>query len=264
MDNYSIQPSNQQNLTPSLPIAPTPTPSITSGNQSNPQNGPNNNSNNTKKNYLLIYEIVAIIVIVVAAVLAVYYEVPVSPGAALEKFITNVPNGVHVYKNNYTIVISSNDVTLPIVAYQNISYNPVHNISYPTNTSNPFLQTDNDELPYFSVYGVIDPTIIINKGTTVHFVFINFAPEEHVFAISPQGPPFQLLGPNGTFSPASLHKDLLFLPALPPPSNISNPFEGQVYTTSGSYTFNQTGTFYYLCPIPGHAQLGMWGEIKVI
>ncbi|MBI2125712.1 MAG: multicopper oxidase domain-containing protein [Thaumarchaeota archaeon] len=33
----------------------------------------------------------------------------------------------------------------------------------------------------------------------------------------------------------------------------------------GSIVFNAdtTGTYYYICPVPGHAQLGMWGEFKV-
>ncbi len=34
---------------------------------------------------------------------------------------------------------------------------------------------------------------------------------------------------------------------------------------SGSVTFtpDQAGTFYYLCPVPGHDDLGMWGLVKV-
>lgn len=34
---------------------------------------------------------------------------------------------------------------------------------------------------------------------------------------------------------------------------------------SGSVTFTptQAGTYYYLCPVPGHDDLGMWGLVKV-
>ncbi|MCW3994826.1 MAG: plastocyanin/azurin family copper-binding protein [Candidatus Bathyarchaeota archaeon] len=34
---------------------------------------------------------------------------------------------------------------------------------------------------------------------------------------------------------------------------------------SGSVTFTptQTGNFYYICPVPGHAELGMWGNVVV-
>jgi uncharacterized cupredoxin-like copper-binding protein len=35
--------------------------------------------------------------------------------------------------------------------------------------------------------------------------------------------------------------------------------------SSGSVTFtpNQAGNFYYICPVPGHIALGMWGNVVV-
>ena len=35
--------------------------------------------------------------------------------------------------------------------------------------------------------------------------------------------------------------------------------------SSGSVTFTPTevGTFYYICPVPGHVALGMWGTVTV-
>ena len=35
--------------------------------------------------------------------------------------------------------------------------------------------------------------------------------------------------------------------------------------SSGSVTFtpNQAGNFYYICPVPGHVALGMWGNVVV-
>ncbi len=34
---------------------------------------------------------------------------------------------------------------------------------------------------------------------------------------------------------------------------------------SGSVTFtpNQSGNFYYVCPVPGHPDLGMWGNVVI-
>ncbi len=29
------------------------------------------------------------------------------------------------------------------------------------------------------------------------------------------------------------------------------------------FSADKAGTYYYICPVPGHAQLGMWGEFKV-
>ena len=216
-----------------------------------------------KKNNFFIYEIVAVALIVVIAVVIIYTLVPSSPSAALLKFIHTVPSGAAVYSANNSIVITGSNVTIPIVAYENISYNPVYNITYPVNITkaDAYLETPNHELPYFGDYGLIDPTFVINKGSTVNFVFINLGAEIHIFAITPQAPPFN---PFTTLSPESLKADLLYLPALPPPANPSNPFSGSIYSTSGSYTFNETGTYYYLCPIPGHAELGMYGKIEVV
>ena len=218
---------------------------------------------NPKRNNFLVYEILAVVIVVIISIVIIYSIVPTSASSALQKFIKTVPSGVTVYSANNSIVISGSNVTIPIVAYENLSYNPVHNITYPTNitAANSYLQTPNHELPYFMDYGLIDPTLIIHKGSTVNFVFINLASEIHIFAISPNGPPFN---PFTTLSPEALKSDLLYLPALPPPQNFKNPFSGSIYSVSGSYTFNATGTYYYLCPIPGHAELGMWGEIKVV
>lgn len=217
----------------------------------------------SKKNNFLVYEIVAVAVIVVIAVVVIYTLVPSSPSAALLKFIHTVPSGVAVYSANNSIVITGSNVTIPIVAYENISYNPIYNITYPVKitAADSFLETPNHELPYFGDYGLIDPTFIIKNGSTVNFVFINLGAEEHIFAITSQAPPFN---PFTTLSPAALKADLLYLPALPPPVNFNNPFSGSIYSTSGSYTFNATGTYYYLCPIPGHAELGMYGKIEVV
>ena len=32
---------------------------------------------------------------------------------------------------------------------------------------------------------------------------------------------------------------------------------------SGTVTFivNKAGSFYYMCPVPGHVELGMWGKL---
>jgi rusticyanin len=216
-----------------------------------------------KKNNFLVYEVIAVALIVVIAIAVIYTLVPSSPSAALLKFIKTVPSGVAVYSTNNSIIITGSNVTLPIVAYENLSYNPVYNITYPVNVTaaDSFLETPNHELPYFMDYGLIDPTFVIKKGSTVNFIFINLGAEIHIFAITPQAPPFN---PFITLSPETLKADLLYLPALPPPANFNNPFSGSIYSTSGSYTFNATGTYYYLCPIPGHAELGMYGKIEVV
>jgi len=215
-----------------------------------------------KKSNFLIYEIVLIVAVIVVAIVIIHEIVPASPSLALQSFIHTVPTGVSVYASNNSIVISSN-VSIPIVAYENISYNPIHNITYPKviTASDSYLATPNGELPYFDSFGLIDPTLVINKDVNVTFVFINLGSEIHIFAITPTAPPFN---PFTTLSPQSLKSDLLYLPALPPPQNSANPFSGDIYSVSGSYDFNTTGTYYYLCPIPGHAELGMYGKVEVV
>lgn len=46
---------------------------------------------------------------------------------------------------------------------------------------------------------------------------------------------------------------------MPIPPETTN---GQ-YMASTAFTASQPGTYYYLCPVPGHAQRGMFGKLVI-
>jgi uncharacterized cupredoxin-like copper-binding protein len=40
-------------------------------------------------------------------------------------------------------------------------------------------------------------------------------------------------------------------------------YVAQGQTASVTFTPNQSGSFYYICPVPGHPELGMWGQVVI-
>jgi nitrite reductase (NO-forming) len=89
------------------------------------------------------------------------------------------------------------------------------------------------------------PPLKFNTTDVVQITFVNAGKFPHAFMV--------------TDSPKTGGKEL-FNAAI---ASGSQPLEpGQ----SGKVTFtpNKTGNFYYICPVPGHAELGMWGNLTVV
>lgn len=87
------------------------------------------------------------------------------------------------------------------------------------------------------------PTLNLKEGTTYTLTFNNIANIPHSFEI---------------VSTKTVSSSPLFGAGI----NIDN------YVSpgnSGSVTFtpDQTGNFYYVCTVPGHITLGMWGNVVV-
>ncbi len=90
------------------------------------------------------------------------------------------------------------------------------------------------------------PTLIFNITDVVKITFVNAGKMPHGFEI--------------TDAPRSSSTEL-FDAAVGSASNPLAPGE------SGSVVFQPTATgdaFYYICPVPGHAELGMWGHVTVV
>ncbi len=87
------------------------------------------------------------------------------------------------------------------------------------------------------------PTLTFTEGQSYTMTVYNVGTLPHSWAISTQN------STSGT---------ILFNSEIDPGVYIS---PGQ----SGSVTFtpNQSGNFYYICPFPGHADLGMWGPVVI-
>jgi FtsP/CotA-like multicopper oxidase with cupredoxin domain len=87
--------------------------------------------------------------------------------------------------------------------------------------------------------GPNSPTITLKEGTSYTMTVHNAGTMPHAWEITNSQ-----LGGSVLFS-----------------SSIGNIAPGS--TGSVTFTPNQVGNFYYICPIAGHAALGMWGNIVV-
>jgi uncharacterized cupredoxin-like copper-binding protein len=86
------------------------------------------------------------------------------------------------------------------------------------------------------------PTITLKVGTTYTMTVKNVGTMPHAWEISSQ---------KATGS-------VLFGAQIAPTSYLAPGSSGSV-----TFTPNQTGNFYYICPFPGHVALGMWGTVVV-
>ena len=104
----------------------------------------------------------------------------------------------------------------------------------------------------FRVAGLTDPAIVVPRGARVTVQFINGDSDEaHGWLVTDERPPFSFGQPR-----------------VP---SISGAFSGVIGdpTASGqgarTFTFRAgaAGTYQYICPMPGHAQMGMHGAFIV-
>jgi uncharacterized cupredoxin-like copper-binding protein len=87
------------------------------------------------------------------------------------------------------------------------------------------------------------PTLTFTQGEEYKMTVNNVGTMAHSWAIANQN---------------STGATILFSSEINPGAFIA---QGQ----SGSVTFtpNQSGNFYYICPVPGHPELGMWGQVVI-
>ena len=101
--------------------------------------------------------------------------------------------------------------------------------------------------PSFEVDNVDNPTLYLPAGSDVHFTFINSVREfSHSMQITRQGPPYGM--------------ELKIQPVLAGTSLSPVPTGAQFAYAKFSWQ-PASGTYYYLCVIPGHAAMGMYGKI---
>jgi rusticyanin len=104
----------------------------------------------------------------------------------------------------------------------------------------------------FSVAGISNPAIIVPRGARVTVRFVNNdSNEAHGWLITDNQPPF------GFGEPAT--------PAIAGASAgvIGNPTSAGDGANTISFTAGSTGNYQYICPMPGHAQMGMHGAFIV-
>lgn len=105
----------------------------------------------------------------------------------------------------------------------------------------------------FVIADLINPTIRIPQGAKVTMEIIN--EDEgmpHGFEITNATPPYAYMSMmQGAIHPGS------FIPPIPEAASNQYP-SAQV-----SFTASQSGSFYYICQYPGHAEKGMYGKIII-
>lgn len=166
--------------------------------------------------------------------------------------INQVPGGVLVNKSANSINVTSSDVTLVVEAAPTW---------YPR-------QGD-----FWLAYGLVNPDIAIETGTTIRFVFINMDNITHMPALTTIGPPYGympmesgMMGPDNASGmmgyQGSGNGSWLAIGPMLAGTYVQN--NDAAYSAANlSVAFNSPGNFWYICLVPGHAQMGMYGEISV-
>lgn len=111
----------------------------------------------------------------------------------------------------------------------------------------------NDPDMTFRVAGLVDPTLVVSRGATVTVEFINADTDQaHGWVVTGGRPPF-------TFHPDAG-------PAFPGAAAavIGDPVGGRQGARTVSFDADTVGDYHYLCPMPGHAEMGMQGTFTVV
>ena len=166
--------------------------------------------------------------------------------------MNSIPSGVSINNATNTINVTSRDVTLVIEAAPTW---------YPRNGD------------FWLLYGLVNPHIVIKQGVTVHFIFINMDNKTHVPAITTIGPPYGYMPMEGSMIGSDSGSGMMgyqgntnnALPAIGPMlvGTSAQTHDPSYAATSLQLSFNSPGNFWYICLVPGHAQMGMYGNISV-
>ena len=107
----------------------------------------------------------------------------------------------------------------------------------------------------WEIDGLVNPTITVPAGAhiTVHLVNTDWG-YMHGFELTTTTPPYPYMSMMG------IANDFLVMPL--PERTTKDLATARFYTRTASLTL-ASGTYDYLCPVPGHAQQGMYGRLIV-
>ena len=107
----------------------------------------------------------------------------------------------------------------------------------------------------WEIDGLVNPTVVVSSKAQVRVTLVNTDwGYMHGFEVTTSPPPYPFM------SMMAINTDFFLMP-LPPRTTKSLP-SAQYDATSGLLNL-RAGTYYYLCPVPGHAQQGMHGTLRV-
>ena len=164
---------------------------------------------------------------------------PVSVQQAIQ-MMHNTPSYAKVISHNNTIIFSSKDPSIVALAMMHERAVNLTGLMLPSYSKGDV----------FVIYGLINPTLVIPKGSSVQFRIINLDDGmNHDLAISSVRPPYPYIAMMSSMQSNGM---MSFLP----PTD-----EGLAHEYSYTLTLDQSGNLYYLCTYPSHAQEGMYGRI---
>ena len=164
---------------------------------------------------------------------------PVSVQQAIQ-MMHNTPSYAKVISHNNTIIFSSKDPSIVALA---MMYERAVNLT-------GLILPSYSKGDVFVIYGLINPTLVIPKGSSIQFRIIN--PDDgmnHDLSISSVRPPYPYIAMMSSMQSTGM---MSFLP----PTD-----EGLAHEYSYTLTLDQSGNLYYLCTYPSHVQEGMYGRI---
>ena len=107
----------------------------------------------------------------------------------------------------------------------------------------------------WEIDGLVNPTVVVPSAAQLDAVLVNTDwGYMHGFELTTTQPPYPEMAMAGV-------ADNFFLMPLPPRTE-KDTATASYYTRSASFT-TASGTYHYLCPVPGHAAAGMFGTLVV-
>ncbi len=106
----------------------------------------------------------------------------------------------------------------------------------------------------WNVDGLVNPTVVIPRGARVTIDLFNADEDhQHGWELTVTPPPYRFMA--------------MMYAAVAQPSSFAMPVQeassARWLGHSLHFTAADSGTFYYFCPVPGHAQKGMYGKLVV-
>ncbi len=164
--------------------------------------------------------------------------------------MNSLPNYAQVVRDNDTIVLSSS--TIDLGAFAMMGQDAINVTGY-NPPSSAHAQGD-----AFAIGGLINPTLVVRSGSQLNITLVNLDEDmTHNFVITSSAPPYAYMSMNSMMSGNGGF--LSMMPILPNEEKQ----QGYAYEFSNSVTLSQSGTYWYICTYPGHAEEGMYGQIIV-
>lgn len=209
-----------------------------------------------------------------ASMMGPYFSVQTTSIDDVISAMNSPPSNAQIFSNNDTIVFSgTQNVTIFAIGMM------PDNATNLTGMKPPSYAADD----VFVIYGLIDPTIVIPNGARVNLIFANLDDDMyHNFVVTTLAPPYYympmqgmmfsnssswyqgMMGSGGMMGGGGDSSSNIIFGTMMPVLTPANYGQGTAYYYDTSFNlFSYSGSYWYLCTFPGHAQSGMYGKILI-